>query len=235
MSTYCITTNCPPPKAWYKGDALYEFISTDLFWLLAIAIIVNCWWVDKQCESFVDLAQDAKKPEKTEKETDKVLNKPNSTESPKSAASWHSGLWLQSRITSESRRCLAITICALIVPIQLLHGSWVVRTLWRFTAAFLKGTYPSLKPRALGFIFYSPVTVLIGVIWLAFLGIGMFLVTAQLLCVARLGEMKLSVDENASQKVTQPLDDEDWDEIDKNSELGEGEADREKNKARLAH
>ncbi|KAJ4328664.1 hypothetical protein N0V84_000855 [Fusarium piperis] len=234
MSTYYITTNCPPPRAWYKDESLYEFISTDLFWLLAIAIIVNCWWVDKQCESFVDLARD-KKPEKIEKEFDKVLNEPNSTKSPKSPTSQHNGLWLKSRITSEPRRCLAITICALVIPVQLLHGSWVVRTLWRFTTTFLKGTYPSLKPRILGFILYSPFTILIGVLWVAFLGIGVFLVAGQFLCVADLAQMKLSVEEKASKNVTQRLDDEEWDEVEKNSEQGEAEADREKNKARLAH
>ncbi|EEU37558.1 uncharacterized protein NECHADRAFT_29076, partial [Fusarium vanettenii 77-13-4] len=143
--------------AWYKDEALYEYTSSDLFWLLAIAIMINCWWVDKQFEPF-----------------------PDSTKSPMSPDSKH--VWLKSKITSEPRRYLAMAICALVLPVQLLHGSWVLRTLWRWTAALLKGTYPSIRPRLFGFILYSPITLFILVTWIAFLFVGMFFIGEQFLC-----------------------------------------------------
>ncbi|KAL6355614.1 hypothetical protein LRP88_11217 [Fusarium phalaenopsidis] len=231
MSSYCFTTECPPPQqAWYKDEALYEFTSSDLFWLLAIAIMVNCWWVDKQFEPFVELASDPKEPEKAEKEAGKVLNEPDSTEPPKSPASRH--VWLKSQITSEPRRCLAMTICTLVFPVQLLHGSWVLRTLWRWTAALFKATYPSIRPRLFGFILYSPITLLTLVTWIAFLFAGLFFIGAQFLCLLHINEMKLSVPSETSEKVAQQVDDEEWDEVEKNNE--QGEVDKEKNKAKLA-
>ncbi|KAL2672449.1 hypothetical protein Neosp_013160 [[Neocosmospora] mangrovei] len=229
MSTYCITTKCPPPKAWYKDEALHEYPSSDLFWVMAIAIMVNCWWVAKQFEPFVEPARDPKEPDKAEKEADKVIKKPDSTESPKAPAPKHA--WLKSQITSEPRRYLAMTICALVMPVQLLHGSWVLRTLWRWTAALLKATYPSIRPRLFGFILYSPVTLFI-------------LVTCeQFLCLCNINEMKLSVRSKASEKVAKQSEDDEWDEVEKNSEQGgvdkeknseQEEVDKEKNEARLA-
>ncbi|RSL96782.1 hypothetical protein CEP52_011257 [Fusarium oligoseptatum] len=200
MSEYCITTTtCSPSKAWYKDEALYEFTSTDLFWLIAIFIIVNCWWMDKYCEPFAQLC----------------LASQNT--------------WLGSKITSESRRRLAVTISALIIPIQLLHGYWVLRTLWRWTVAFVKATYPSIRPLTLSFIIYSPVTLAIVVTWMAFGFTGAFFVTTQLLRVNNINEMKLSVAKKTGEKGTQKVDDEEWDEVDKNSEQGEKKVDEEKN------
>ncbi|KAI8711664.1 hypothetical protein NCS52_01430500 [Fusarium sp. LHS14.1] len=241
MSTYCITTNCPPPKAWYKDEALHEYPSSDLFWAMAIAIMVNCWWVDKQFEPFVEPARDPKEPDKAEKEADKVINKPDSTEPPKAPASKHT--WLKSQITSEPRRYLAMTICALVMPVQLLHGSWVLRTLWRWTAALLKATYPSIRPRLFGFILYSPVTLFILITWCGFLFTGMYFIGEQFLCLCNINEMELSVRSKTSEKVAKQIDDEEWDEVEKNSEQGgvgkeknseQGEVEDEKNEAKLA-
>lgn len=242
MSTYCITTKCPPTQAWYKDEALYEYTSSDLFWLLAIAIMINCWWVDKQFEPFVEPPRDPKEPEKAEKEADKVPNEPDSTKSPMSPDSKH--VWLKSKITSEPRRYLAMAICALVLPVQLLHGSWVLRTLWRWTAALLKGTYPSIRPRLFGFILYSPITLFILVTWIAFLFVGMFFIGEQFLCFNNINEMKLSVPPMTSEKVAKQSDDEEWDEVEKNNEQGgvdkekngeeQGEVYKEKNEAKLA-
>ncbi|RMJ16515.1 hypothetical protein CDV36_003829 [Fusarium kuroshium] len=249
MSEYCITTTtCSPSKAWYKDEALYEFTSTDLFWLIAIFIMVNCWWMGKYCEPFAELVREAKEsekaakesdraekkiddvlsePEKTETEPDKTLNEPDNIEPPKSLASQNT--WLGAKITSESRRRLAVTISALVIPIQLLHGSWVLRTLWRWTIAFVKATYPSIRPLTLSFIIYSPVTLAIVVTWMAFGFTGAFFVTTQLLRVNNINEMKLNVPEKTGGKGTQKVDDEEWDEVDKNSEQGENRVCKEKN------
>ncbi|UPK99923.1 hypothetical protein LCI18_010858 [Fusarium solani-melongenae] len=244
MSSYCFT-ECPPPQqAWYKDEALYEFTSSDLFWLLAIAIMVNCWWVNKQFEPSVEPSSDPKEPEKAEKEPEKaekepekagkeahkVLNEPDSTEPLKSPASQH--VWLKSQITSEPRRFLAMTICALVFPVQLLHGSWVLKTLWRWTAGLLKATYPSIRPRLFGFILYSPITLFILVTWIAGLFTGLYFICGQFLCLLNINEMKLSVPSKASEKVAQQVGDEEWDEVEKNSE--QGEVGKEKNKAKLA-
>lgn len=246
MSTYCVTTTTCSTPAWYKDEALHEFTSTDAFWLIAIFIMVNCWWMGEYCEPFAELVREAKEnenaakgdkaeeePDKVEKKTDKVLNEPenaeketsntlnesDTTEPPKSLASRTT--WLGSKITSESRRRLAVTISALVIPIQLLHGYWVLRTLWRWTVAFVKATYPSIRPFTLSFIIYSPVTLAIVVTWIAFLFTGAFFVTTQILRVNNINEMKLSVKEKTDGKGTQKVDDEEWDEVDKNSEKGE--------------
>lgn len=246
MSSYCCN-ECPPPQqAWYKDEALHEFTSSDLFWVMAIVIMVNCWWVDKQFVPFVELGSDPKEPEKAEKEAgnaeketdnagkeaDKTPNKPDSTESPKPPSSRH--VWLKSQITSEPRRYLAMTICTLVFPVQLLHGSWVLRTLWRWTAALLKATYPSIRPRLFGFILYSPITLFILVTWVAFLFTGVYFIAEQFMCLLNINEMELSVPSKTSEKVAQKVDDEGWDEVEKNSEQVEGEVDKEKNEEKLA-
>ncbi|KAM0424342.1 hypothetical protein ACHAPT_010488 [Fusarium lateritium] len=222
MCTYHISTNCPPPQAWYKDEALHEYLDSDLFHFLSFVIVVNCWGVDL-LTYYGELKKKQTRPEKAEKETDKALNEPDAVDSPKS--------YSRRYITSEPRRYLAMFLCTLVFPVQFLHGSWVITTTWRFTVAILKATYPSIKPRILGFILYSPITLAIIIIWAAVLWLGLFFVVAQLLRVLELRDLELDIEPKTSEKVTEQLENEEWDEVEKSSEQREGEENEDKKKA----
>ncbi|KIL87600.1 hypothetical protein FAVG1_09308 [Fusarium avenaceum] len=176
---------------WYADSARYEYVKSDLFWTLAILIIVNFWWSTKQVDAF---------PEKG-KEPDTTAPQP--------------GFWLNQRITSRLRQYLALLVCTLAFPLQLLHGSWVLKSAWRITFGLLKRTYPSIKPRILGFIIYSPITAVVLAGWAAVLGFGIVIIATQILVWAKLWEMKPSTPSTSRPKQLKdkPDGDGDWDEI----------------------
>ncbi|KAM0560058.1 hypothetical protein ACHAPJ_004017 [Fusarium lateritium] len=181
---------------WYSDAARYEYLTSDVFWSFAILIIANFWWSAKQLDSFPDNEKEAKE---------------QAAAPPK-----QSGFWLKDRITSRLRQYLALLVTSLIIPLQLLHGSWVLKSAWRITFGLVRRTYPSIKPRMLGFIIYSPVTAIILLGWAAVLTAGVTFVVTQILLIIKLWEMKLN-----GSSVTAPLKeikdkadgDGDWDKV----------------------
>ncbi|KAF4496665.1 hypothetical protein FAGAP_7156 [Fusarium agapanthi] len=154
---------------WYSDTARYEYLKSDLFWTLAVLIIVNCWWSAKQVDSFPD--QDSKNDKKDGKD--------------------RPGFWLKDRITSRLRKYLALLVCTSVFPLLLLHGSWVVKSAWRISLGLVNRTYPSsLRPRMLGFTIYSPIATIMLLAWVAVLGAGVFIVATQILLWIKIWEIK---------------------------------------------
>jgi hypothetical protein len=202
---------CPSYESWWYSDsARYEYLKSDLFWTLAILIIANCWWSAKQVDSF---------PNEDDNENDTAVAKSNTTTQQR-----RPGFWLKDRITSRLRQYLALLVCTSAFPLQLLHGSWVIKSMWRISLGLFKRTYPdSLKPRLLGIVLYSPVAAIVLLAWAAVVGAGVFIVATQILLWIKLWEM----DPSAQPSLPSPKDvkkkidgDGDWDEIKEDEQEG---------------
>lgn len=167
MKTQCMKTQ------WYQDPALYEYLSSDTFWVLGIAIVAHFYWTSTR----------------------------------------YNFEWLRPHITSRIRQILAITIYSVVLLLQLLEGSWILKTVWRLTVATLKGTYPRMKPYILGFILYSPVTAFILAVWWGVLLMGMLLVVSQFQCVLQLSELQLNP--TPSDESEKKSDGGEWDEVEK--------------------
>ena len=153
----------PFESSWYNDSARYEYLRSDLFWTLAAFIFVNCWWSAKQVDSFdTTPSEQPVKP---------------------------SRFWLKYRITSRLYKYIVFLLCSLILPLHLLHGSWVLKSAWRITFGLVNRTYPAMRPRILGFLIYSPITAVILLGWTVVLGFGIVIVGTQVLLVCRLWEM----------------------------------------------
>ncbi|KAI6774309.1 hypothetical protein HG531_001158 [Fusarium graminearum] len=162
-------TKVSPPSyqsSWYNDSARYEYLQSDVFWTLAILILVNCWWSAKQVDFF----------DSTADEQAKISPRP-------------SVFWLRYRITSRLRQCAVFLICSLFLPLHLLHGSWVLKSAWRISFGLVNRTYPTLKPRMLGFLLYSPLTAVISLGWAIVLGLGVIIVGTQFLLIRNLWVM----------------------------------------------
>ncbi|KAF5678551.1 hypothetical protein FDENT_8930 [Fusarium denticulatum] len=200
---------------WYSDTARYEYLKSDLFWTLAVLIIVNCWWSAKQVDSFPDEDdQDDKKEEKVMS----VVKSSTATPQPRP------GFWLKDRITSRLRKYLALLVCTSVFPLLVLHGSWVIISAWRISFGLVNRTYPSsLKPRMLGFIIYSPVATGILLAWVAVLGAGVFILATQILLWIKLWEINSNAQPTAPlpKDATKKVDgDGDWDEIKEGEQEG---------------
>ncbi|KAF4448343.1 hypothetical protein F53441_8242 [Fusarium austroafricanum] len=161
-----------PESWWYSDSARYEYIKSDVFWTLAILILANAWWSAKQVDSFPHL------PDEHDDKVAKLdLTKPRS------------GFWLTDRINSRLRQYLALLACTSVFPLLFLHGSWVLKSAWRITFGLVRRTYPSIRPRMLGFVLYSPFTAVILLSWAIVLGAGVFIIATQLLLWIKLWEM----------------------------------------------
>ncbi|GKU22996.1 unnamed protein product [Fusarium langsethiae] len=159
----------PPPSyqsSWYNDSARYEYLQSDVFWTLAVLILANCWWSAKQVDFF----------DSTADEQAKISPRP-------------SGFWLKHRITSRLRQYLVFLLCSLVLPLHLLHGSWVLKSAWRISFGLINRTYPSIKPRMLGFLLYSPLTAVILLGWAVVLGFGVIILGTQYLLVCNLWKM----------------------------------------------
>ncbi|KAF5603920.1 uncharacterized protein FSUBG_7018 [Fusarium subglutinans] len=166
---------------WYSDTARYEYLKSDLFWTLAVLIIVNCWWSAKQVDSFPD--ENDQNDKKDEKDTSIIKSSPATPPRP--------GFWLKDRITSRLRRYLALSVCTSVFPLLLLHGSWVVISAWRISFGLVNRTYPSsLKPRMLGLVIYSPIATIVLLAWVAILGAGVFILATQILLWIKIWEIK---------------------------------------------
>ncbi|KAL6916517.1 hypothetical protein ACHAPO_011244 [Fusarium lateritium] len=181
-------------SSWYNDSARYEYLQSDVFWTLAILILVNCWWSAKQVDFF----------DSTPEEQAKISPRP-------------SVFWLRYRINSRLRQYLIFLLASLVLPLHLLHGSWVLKSAWRITFGLVNRTYPSIKPRMLGFVLYSPLTAVILLGWAIVLGLGVIIVGTQILLILNLWSMTphdpSSTTPSLKVKESTTVGDADWQEI----------------------
>ncbi|KAI0127383.1 hypothetical protein BJ170DRAFT_625162 [Xylariales sp. AK1849] len=198
------------PIKWYHEPALHEHLSSDTFWVLAIIIGINAYWTNRQVELFDKFGNEIKATEAPDNAVDGYSCGSEPRTAPPKQYRW----WLQPYITSRPRRILAIIICGLVLPIQLLEGYWVLQTAWRLTAATLKATYPHMKPYILGFVLYLPVLAILLAAWVAVLAMGVFMVSLQLLYVLKLRELRPGVHVRRSPIEEDKIkDDAEWDDM----------------------
>ena len=199
---------------WYHDPALYEYLSTDTFWLLGIALCANAYWVTKQLESLEKARNTPDEPNQEPGETATAQADNGVNDSPFAR-------WLRPRLTSRPREMLASFVFGLIFPLQLLEGFWVLKTTWRLTSAALWATYPRvLRPRILGFVLYSPATAFMLFSWAAVLLAGVFLLASQYLLVNHLWEGRFSSRARAgSLSSERRRKSDDWDELNDSDEV----------------
>ncbi|KAH8686465.1 hypothetical protein BGZ61DRAFT_454509 [Ilyonectria robusta] len=87
--------------------------------------------------------------------------------------------WLDLHITSRPRQIIATAVATLILPLLLLEGVWAIILAFLVTVEMLKATYPSFKPRILGFVLYLPLTLIMLLVWFILLNTSSYLVIAQ--------------------------------------------------------
>lgn len=216
---------------WYKEPSLYEDVSSTSFWILGVFIVASTFWVNRQINLF-DKYKEETNPGSDKSEDDTASESqgtPASTTSPPRP----SDLWLQPHITSLPRQALAIIVCSFVFGLELLEGSWVLRTAWRWTTTIWKNTWSSMRSYVVGLVLYLPTTIAVLAAWAAVLSIGVFIVAAQLLYISALFELKpgarirLPSDQNPSKKKKESEKGDDLQE-DEKSEYGIGSQDEEK-------
>jgi hypothetical protein len=179
----------------------YEFTSTKLFWILGALIILNGYWVYQQLQLSKYLqprqTQQADHPADRTKGTDTAAApSPDSLlpgpPVPPIQRYESAVFWLQPHITSRPRQILASALCGLVLLLQLVEGSWVLRTAWRMTGATIRAVYPSTKPFLIRHCLYLPVAVVVLASWVVLLAAGLFFVSSQLAYVLRLVKLQPS-------------------------------------------
>ncbi|KAF4490396.1 hypothetical protein FAGAP_10822 [Fusarium agapanthi] len=129
----------------------YEYLQSDLFWVLTILIISNGFWSESQR---VLLSTKNEGQEDTQ-----------SSETPPKPAS---GINLKDHITSRFRQHLALLFFASQIPGELTHGLCVLKTLWRLSMSLVQSNYPvNIRPYLLGTIMFSPIAIPLLGAWFA--------------------------------------------------------------------
>ncbi|KAI1081811.1 hypothetical protein F5B20DRAFT_535434 [Whalleya microplaca] len=223
---------------WYHDPALYEYLSTDMFWVLGIIIGINAYWTNQQVELFIESEKEPKAVKASNDDTPSSEPRPSSQQMPNSEPTRSSGttsdrkhLWLQPHITSRPRQILAVVLCSLVVPMQLLEGYWVIKTAWRVSAAMFKALFPQAKLRILSILFYLFTTVVMLAAWAAVLGLGILLLSMQVLYVLQLRELqpgasaRSDLGEEIPGAEKKRKDDGEWDELEDAESAHGGERD----------
>ncbi|KAF5694378.1 hypothetical protein FDENT_1244 [Fusarium denticulatum] len=155
MSTEIVTSNESP---WY------EYLQSDLFWVLTILNIFFLFWSEQQL--FL-LSRKNEGQEDTE----------TSAAPPKPA----SGINLKDQITSRLRQFLALLFCALPIPGELFHGLDVLKTIWRLSVSLVQSYYPvDTRPFLLGIIMFSPIAIPLLGAWFVVAAAGYAIVETQI-------------------------------------------------------
>jgi hypothetical protein len=178
-----------------------EFVRAQLFWLLGGLLLFNGYWVNQQVV-------------KSSRGRDPATHAPvtpsppvtGTAESPRAAgqrARRRAGrealdafglrydlFWLRPHITSRLRQAIAVVACTLVLPVQLLEGSWMLRTAWRVTMATHAAVHLSTRLLILRCVAYLPCIVVGAITWYLMLWVGMLLVMAQITYIAQLLELE---------------------------------------------
>ncbi|KAH6973066.1 hypothetical protein BKA56DRAFT_492617 [Ilyonectria sp. MPI-CAGE-AT-0026] len=135
------------------------YLASDTFWALGIFIAANAVWINRQ-----------KKLLGKPKDEDIILEDQDSV-TDNAPVDLH--------ITSRPRQIMAIAFATLVLPLLLLESAWVIIPAFSLTVKMLKATYPSFKPRILGFVLYLPLTLIMLLVWYNLFNAGSYLVVAQ--------------------------------------------------------
>ncbi|PNP81200.1 hypothetical protein FNYG_05667 [Fusarium nygamai] len=152
----------------------YEYLQSDLFWVLAIFIGINAGWTHELYELLAkkDEEQEDIQPSTTPQEPtlswriskNRIIIKNN----------------FKNHITSRLRQSLALLLCALPLPFQLLQDVYVCKTTWRISSWLVQAWYPSsIRPRLLGIIIFSPIGIPMLGVWAWVLMAGAWIVGIQ--------------------------------------------------------
>ncbi|KAI1064652.1 hypothetical protein LB506_007571 [Fusarium annulatum] len=146
----------------------YEYLQSDLFWFLTILIISTSIWSEGQHNLLI---------RKSEGQEDT-----KSSEAPPQPAS---GTNLKDQITSRLRQYLAVLLCVSPIPGKLIHGLYVLKTMWRLSLWLVHSYYPvSTRPHLLGILMFSPIAIPMLGGWCAVVGGGYCIVSTQIgLCI----------------------------------------------------
>ncbi|KAH7009888.1 hypothetical protein EDB80DRAFT_415160 [Ilyonectria destructans] len=106
--------------------------------------------------------------------------------------------WLDLHITSRPRQIIATAFATLVLLLLLLEGVWVIISAFLVTVETVTSTYPSFKPRILGFVLYLPLTLIILLVWYILLITGWYLVVAQWEYIHMLGQYRPSARDRSS-------------------------------------
>jgi len=172
----------------------YEFTSTKLFWLLGALVSLNGYWVYQQLQLWKALqarqTQQANHPGDNRDKGAETAADPSPDSllpgPPVRPAQRDDVFWLLPHITSRPRQILASALCGLVLLLQFVEGSWVLRTAWRMTGATIRAVYPSTKPFLIRHCLYFPVAIVVLVSWVVVLAAGLFFVSSQLAYTLRL-------------------------------------------------
>ncbi|KAG5792095.1 hypothetical protein H9Q69_008843 [Fusarium xylarioides] len=133
----------------------YEYLQSDLFWVLAIFISINAGLTYELHELL------AKKDEAQED------TQPSAApQKPTPGTYLKKYIDPKDLVTSRFRQHLILLLCALPLPFQLLQGVYVFKTIWRISSWLVQAWYPSsIRPRLLGILIFSPIGILMLSVW----------------------------------------------------------------------
>ncbi|KAM0806688.1 hypothetical protein AB5N19_07025 [Seiridium cardinale] len=208
---------------WYQETSLYEFLSTSIFWGFGVLTIGLTFWTTRQINLF----------DEHEHATKSADNAPNGDESndPRTSATamprspGRHNVWLQPHITSRPRQIHAIVVSTLLLGVELLEGSWVLRTACRFTVAVWKGTWLQMKSYVVGLVCYLPITLVMVAAWVAVLCVGLYIVSAQVLYIIKLSELRpgARISQSISRRTRESeKKDDEWDGLEEEEVLRNG-------------
>ncbi|KAI1020948.1 hypothetical protein LB503_010059 [Fusarium chuoi] len=154
----------------------YEYLQSDLFWVLTILIISTSIWSEGQRHL---LSRKNKRQEDTQ-----------SSEAPPQPAS---GINLKDQITSRLRQYLAVLLCASLIPGGLALGLYVLKTMWRLSLWLVQSHYPvSTRPHLLGILMFSPIAIPLLGAWCAVVGGGYLIISTQIGLCSDLWKLELN-------------------------------------------
>jgi hypothetical protein len=171
----------------------FEFLSTPTFWVVGIFLALHGHWVNQQVIRFTLPEAGAKDRSKQSVDSEIKSFSSESAPSPKSVfqREYQQGIfWIQPWMTTGLRKAIAILACGLILPLQILEGSWVLQTSYRVSVATHKATYLGEQPFLIRYAAYFPGLVIGLLAWMAVLWTGAFLLVGQLTLLALLIDAK---------------------------------------------
>ncbi|KAI8650827.1 hypothetical protein NCS57_01417600 [Fusarium keratoplasticum] len=152
------------------GTCVFECVSYEAFWIIGIIIIINAIFCNSQLNGFKKSNEEP--PTNT---GDSYLPTFDSNPAPKQ----NGPCWMQRHLKSRPWLVLVINLCFLIVILVMLEGFPVLLTAWRFSIFFIQLTFPAWEPRALAFLAYSPLSLIILLGWVGVFCAGHFLLKVQ--------------------------------------------------------
>lgn len=169
---------------WYEDPAIWEYLWTDSFWVLAIFIAVNGGWTFNQNELLDGLRKKA--DNETSHDTSTPACEPDAAPNSDAASpdhpspNQHHSVHRQPLvISSRTTQYTALLLAGLIVPLQLLEGYWVLMSAWRFNKGILVAAWPQSAPYIAGLPLFLVAYGAAALITVVVAGFGTFFMVTQ--------------------------------------------------------